>query len=237
MTPWLRDFRGHFYHFTEIPSTQTYLLKHHDSALPLVCLADRQRAGYGRRGAKWCSPDGQLYLSLRYPFAFPVTTQQGLAQFIALQLAVLLARERLPITVKWPNDLFIGERKMGGIMVDTLARGEGSAAVVGIGLNLRRPPQGPADFAYYEDLGQAAPAFAECIAVALEALEHWASRPYLPADNDWHRYDRHYRRRCLLQGREAPVLLCGIDQKGRLIAKDEEGLHFLTNTRILTCIS
>ena len=237
MTAWLRDFRGHFYHFAAIASTQTYLLEHRDSSLPLVCLAECQRAGYGQRGAKWFSPQGQLSVSIRYPFAFPAATQQGLAQFIALQLAVLLARKGKPVTVKWPNDLFLGEHKMGGILVDTLARGEGSAAIVGVGLNLRRPPKSRVDFAYYDDFGGAPPAFSECIAVLLEALDNWRERPYLPVDNDWRRYDRHYRRRCLLQGRPSAATLCGIDQKGRLIAKDKDGLHFLSNTRILTCIS
>lgn len=238
MTARLRDLRGHFYHFAEIASTQTYLLEQPDSALPVICLAERQRAGYGQRGAQWLSPPGgQLYLSIRYPFAFPVTTLQGLAQFIALRLAVFLSHADKSITVKWPNDLFIGARKMGGILVDTLAREQGSTAIVGVGLNLRRPRQGSVDFAYYDDLGQKVPASAEFIVILLEALENWAERPYLPVDNDWQRYDRHYLRRCLLEGRESPALLCGIDQKGRLIARDENGLSFLSNTRIVQCIS
>ncbi len=237
MAAWLREFRGHFYHFAAIASTQTYLLKHRDSSLPLVCLTESQQAGYGQRGTKWISPQGGLFVSIRYPFAFPAATQQGLSQFIALQLAVLLARAGKPVTVKWPNDLFLGEHKMGGILVDTLARGEGSTAVVGVGLNLRRPPQSHIDFAYYDDFADAPPAFSEFIVVLLEALENWGERPYLPADHGWRRYDRHYRHRCLLQGRPSAATLCGIDQKGRLIAKDKDGLHFLSNTRILKCIS
>lgn len=238
MTARLHDLRGHFYHFAEITSTQTYLLEHPDSAFPVICLAERQTAGYGQRGAKWVSPPGgQLYLSIRYPFAFPVATLQGLAQFIALRLVVFLSHSDKSITIKWPNDLFIGARKMGGILVETLTREQGSAAIVGIGLNLHRPRQNQVDFAYYDDLGQKAPAFVALIVLLLEALENWGERPYLPVDNDWQHYDRHYLHRCLLEGRKSPALLCGIDQKGRLIARDENGLSFLSNTRIIQCIS
>ncbi|NBB93843.1 MAG: biotin--[acetyl-CoA-carboxylase] ligase [Gammaproteobacteria bacterium] len=102
-------------------------------------LAECQTAGRGRRGRGWLSPPGSgLYLSLAWHF------ESGLAGLAPLSLVVgLTVAETLRnvsgagVTVKWPNDLFIGDAKLGGCLVELGGAAEGPCrAVIGVGLNL-----------------------------------------------------------------------------------------------------
>ncbi len=106
-------------------------------------LAEAQTAGRGRRGRGWRSPPGSgLYLSLAWHF------ESGLAGLAPLSLVVgLTTAETLrtaggaAVTVKWPNDLFIDDAKLGGCLVELGGAAEGPCrAVVGIGINLFRTP-------------------------------------------------------------------------------------------------
>lgn len=102
-----------------------------------VVLADEQTAGRGRRGAAWLSaPGAGLWMSVVLPTdsaprAVPLLV--GLAAAEAVQAATGAA-----VGLKWPNDLMIGARKVGGILCEATH----GAAVAGIGINLRTPPGG-----------------------------------------------------------------------------------------------
>jgi BirA family biotin operon repressor/biotin-[acetyl-CoA-carboxylase] ligase len=104
-------------------------------------IADRQTAGQGRRGRAWVSPpDANLYLSAARRFTRPLPQLGGLS--LSVGVAVVEALQALGVGdagLKWPNDVLVGGRKLGGILVDARADGAGSIAVVGIGLNLRMP--------------------------------------------------------------------------------------------------
>jgi BirA family biotin operon repressor/biotin-[acetyl-CoA-carboxylase] ligase len=111
-------------------------------------LADRQLAGRGRLGRTWFSPPGAgMYLStiVRPGSAdwLPLTT---LAAGVAVARA-LTTVSALPVGLKWPNDLVIGQpwRKVGGVLCESAGSGAGiEALVVGIGVNLElsaTPPE------------------------------------------------------------------------------------------------
>ena len=98
----------------------------------LIVLARAQTAGRGRRGRHWASPGGRgIYTSLLLPI-------EGGEALAALPLVVPLALcEGLdPLgagcAIKWPNDLMVGERKLGGVLIESLG---GRAAIVGYGVN------------------------------------------------------------------------------------------------------
>ena len=104
-----------------------------------LVLADEQTRGRGRRDRLWHSPAGvSLYASLILRPRLPAT----LLPLVSLTAAVGAARALEEwgglrgVAIKWPNDLLLGEKKLGGILAE--ARGEsGSAAiVVGVGLNV-----------------------------------------------------------------------------------------------------
>ncbi|MBU6421828.1 MAG: bifunctional biotin--[acetyl-CoA-carboxylase] ligase/biotin operon repressor BirA [Gammaproteobacteria bacterium] len=125
----------------EVDSTNSWLMAE-ARALPAVCLAERQTAGRGRRGRQWVSPfAANLYMSLSWRFddlppGFPALAMAA-AVAAARALATLGVRG---VGIKWPNDLLVAGRKLGGILVDLQGESAGQArAVVGIGINVRMP--------------------------------------------------------------------------------------------------
>ncbi len=118
--------------------------------LPAIVVADRQSAGRGRRGRRWESdtPRG-LWLTAAVGLDTAVAGR-GEATVLPLRvgLAVSRALERfapaIRVEVKWPNDIVVGDRKLGGI----LCEGVPGAVLIGIGLNLNHPAaELPADVA------------------------------------------------------------------------------------------
>ncbi len=100
-----------------------------------VAVARLQTQGRGRRGRAWTSLDGLLMSWLVAPS--PSRGAPGLAVWAGLVCALVLREEfGLPVDLKWPNDLLVGGRKLGGLLLD-VARGAGGPRVVaGLGLNL-----------------------------------------------------------------------------------------------------
>lgn len=120
----------------ECASTNTYLLQH-GSEGPRLVACERQSAGRGRRGAVWHSGAGDsLCFSLRWPFAAPPLALAGLS--LAVGVACVRAFDALrlgPVELKWPNDLLLHDRKLGGVLIELRPRT--TEAVIGIGINLR----------------------------------------------------------------------------------------------------
>ena len=100
-------------------------------------IAQVQTGGRGRRGRTWHSPAGGLWLSLvlRPRLAREQWPLLGLAASAGAADAVGEVA-RLPVRVKWPNDLLVEERKVGGVLIET----SGTAAIAGIGINANVPP-------------------------------------------------------------------------------------------------
>ncbi len=111
-----------------------------DSSAPrLALVAWQQTAGRGRQGRRWSSPAGAgVYATLIQPLAAgePIQT---LPQRLAVAAAeVVNAHLDGRCRLKWPNDLLVGERKLGGILIDVLSQGgERSVAVASFGVNVR----------------------------------------------------------------------------------------------------
>lgn len=108
-----------------------------------VLLADRQSAGRGRGGKTWVSESGR---GLWFTLLERPSTPSGL-DVLALRLGlaaapVLEAFADAPVRLKWPNDLYVGDRKLAGILVETRwreARVEWVA--IGMGVNVSTPPE------------------------------------------------------------------------------------------------
>lgn len=120
-------------------STNAQLLASSADGDPQLLFAEFQTAGRGRRGREWVSPFGaNLYLSLAWSFA------QWPRQLTALPLAVGVACARALREVgfdgaglKWPNDLHVSGRKLGGILIEHRAEAGGPCRVIiGIGINV-----------------------------------------------------------------------------------------------------
>ncbi len=192
-----------------------------------IFVADRQSAGQGRRGRAWISPAGaNIYLSVSRRFSHGLQTLSGLS--LVAGLAVVEALQAMGVEqvgLKWPNDLVANGRKLGGLLVQGRAEGSASAAVIGLGLNVRMPTDAAAaieqPWCDLASLGHdiprvdiAAGVIAQLVA-ALAQFDAEGLAPFLPR---WSRLDA-------FRGREARVLdgtnvvsgtVLGIDANGAL---------------------
>lgn len=104
--------------------------------------AERQTAGRGRRGRSWIgSPGNSLLLSLSRRFDGGLARLGGLSLVAGVAVAEALQAIGLhAVALKWPNDIVVAGRKLGGVLVEGSGEAAGSAsAVLGLGLNLRMP--------------------------------------------------------------------------------------------------
>jgi BirA family transcriptional regulator, biotin operon repressor / biotin---[acetyl-CoA-carboxylase] ligase len=101
-----------------------------------IVIAKTQTDGRGQRGRKWDSDEGGLYLSLAIsPNILAINVHQ-LTIGIAWGIAHQLRQQGLPVLIKWPNDLILTNRKLGGILTQTrIAQGKIQDAIVGVGIN------------------------------------------------------------------------------------------------------
>ena len=104
----------------------------------LVVVADRQRSGRGRRSRRWEAPPGSALLS-SWLFR-PSSPVDPNAIAVAVGVAAVDACRALGASdtgLKWPNDLVVADRKMGGMLAESVVRGDRvEAVVVGIGFNV-----------------------------------------------------------------------------------------------------
>jgi BirA family biotin operon repressor/biotin-[acetyl-CoA-carboxylase] ligase len=104
-----------------------------------VMLAEYQTAGRGRRGRTWLAPPGgSICLSLSWTFREVPKDLGALGLVIGVCALRALRDARLDqVQIKWPNDLVVESRKLGGILIELRAESDGPACVViGIGLNV-----------------------------------------------------------------------------------------------------
>ena len=131
-----------FRYAAEADSTNRLLTAWAEEGAPegAMIAADTQTGGRGRRGRKWFSPPGcNLYVSVLLRPAVPPPQVPSLA--LAAGLAVIRALRRVTPTLdpklKWPNDLYLDGRKLGGILCDMRAESDHvHHVIVGIGLNV-----------------------------------------------------------------------------------------------------
>ncbi|HGJ5856561.1 bifunctional biotin--[acetyl-CoA-carboxylase] ligase/biotin operon repressor BirA [Arsenophonus nasoniae] len=123
-----------------INSTNQYLLERIEQlSSGDACVAEYQTAGRGRRGRYWASPFGcNLYLSLYWHLDQGPAAAMGLSLVAGIVIAETLNKlSGSNIKVKWPNDLYLNEKKLAGILIEMIGKtGDAAHIVIGIGLNI-----------------------------------------------------------------------------------------------------
>jgi BirA family biotin operon repressor/biotin-[acetyl-CoA-carboxylase] ligase len=122
----------------EVDSTNSELMRRARAGRTetVLLVAERQTAGRGRLGRGWASQPGD---SLTFSLGLPLAPQDwsGLSLAVGVGIAESLHPD---VKLKWPNDLWLEDRKLAGILIETASSGEGSAApryaVLGIGINV-----------------------------------------------------------------------------------------------------
>lgn len=156
VVPWLPQFSVEI--LPEIDSSNTELMRRARAGRiePVLLVAEHQSAGRGRMGRPWHSlPGSSLTFSLGLPLA--PADWSGLSLAVGVSLAESLAQlSGADVRIKWPNDLWLGEAKLAGILVETAGGGASAGAssgvgagaatqrhvVVGVGINVRAPSPG-----------------------------------------------------------------------------------------------
>jgi BirA family transcriptional regulator, biotin operon repressor / biotin---[acetyl-CoA-carboxylase] ligase len=140
VSPLLPDFAVEVHR--ELDSTNSELMRRARTGrtAPVLLVAEHQTAGRGRLGRVWSSGERGLSLpSLTFSLGLPLapTDWSGLSLAVGVSLADSLDSR---IQLKWPNDLWLSDRKLGGVLIETAAFGEGSSsrryAVIGVGINI-----------------------------------------------------------------------------------------------------
>lgn len=139
-----------FLHLDQVDSTNAFLLRQQQEGTAIcgcVVSANEQTAGKGMGANQWESEPG---MNLTFSMAVDMSFMKAADQFLLSQAVplglldvldpMLLDRMRDPsLTVKWPNDLFFGDRKLCGILINSTIRGmDMGTSVIGIGLNVNQ---------------------------------------------------------------------------------------------------
>lgn len=221
-----------------VDSTNSHLLRALAAGSPPelyhICLAESQSAGRGRSGRHWVSPFGaNIYASVACPF--DTLNLSGLS--LAVGVAILHALDALGfegIGVKWPNDIYWQQQKLGGVLIDVRPAGDSVSAVIGVGLNYRMPREyAPGIDQAFTDLATLLPAAlparnevaAALIHHLLLAASRFRSEGFAPFREAWsQRHVFHGREVRLLRDHdEIRGVVTGINAEGLLGVRDASG--------------
>jgi len=220
----------------ELGSTNTRAMELAEAGAPdgTLVLAERQTAGRGRLGRRWHAPAGSsLLMSLVLRPA--LAPRQAQRMTMVCSLAAVEAIERLTglrAAIKWPNDVYIGERKVGGVLTELGLQGEALRyVVVGMGLNVNFDPDqlqnvmAPAT-SLSAEVGRLVPRL-PLLAAILEGVE----RRYERMRAGWSPHVE-WETHLLTRGRRVSVgteegtfdgLAEGVDEDGALIVRRDDG--------------
>ncbi len=212
---------------TSVSSTNDAALRMAADDVPegTVVVAREQTSGRGRLGRAWASPPGDgLYLSiiLRPSIAFDCVWQIAFVAAVAAAKAVRRVSGLIP-GIKWPNDLLLNGRKVGGILVEARPDAEALVVVVGIGLNVGNtafPPE-IAETATSITLESGRPVSVEQAEDVLVASFEKVYSAYLREGfglllAEWREFD-------CTAGRQVSVVSGGADVKGTAEGVDDSG--------------
>jgi len=236
-----------------IDSTNSELMRRSRDGLmePLLLVAEEQTAGRGRLGRNWHSRPGQ---SLTFSLALPMAplNWSGLSLAVGASLANSLHPE---VRLKWPNDLWLHERKLGGILVETAGSGampssatlQPRLVVVGVGINIARPlsssvasspdsaptltamePAGLAEVLVGIDAGEVLERLVPPLVNDLQAF----------ADSGFAAFGERFAQRDALRNRLVRLsdgtegTACGVDAAGALLVLTAQGMRHINSSEV-----
>jgi len=218
----------------EIDSSNTELMRRarQGQTEPTLLVAESQTAGRGRMGRIWQSqPGDSLTFSLSLPFA--PKDWSGLSLAVGLSLAESL---HPGIRLKWPNDLWWQDRKLGGILIEAASMGGRSQVVIGMGINIRpRPADGlntpPAALTEGWPEATAPAALARVALPLVQMLQTFEQQGFAPLQESFEARD-------VLRGREVTTSdglqghCLGVSATGALRLADAQGVRDIHSSEV-----
>lgn len=224
-----------------LESTNSYLMKQASSGCAhATCVAaSLQTKGRGRRGRAWQAGLGaSLTFSLLWRFQSGAAALSGLS--LAVGVALIRTLHALGVTeaqLKWPNDVLVNQHKLAGILIELQGDMEGpSAAVIGIGLNLRLPQhvkrhidQAATDL---QSLMRMPPNPSELLGLLLrhlaEVLNEFETNGFARLREEWTTHHAFHKQPVLMllpDGREAHGIVVDVAPDGILLVETPGGIQ------------
>jgi len=231
-----------------IESTNTALLQQAAAgAVSGSCLAaELQTAGRGRRGRTWQSALGaSLTFSLLWRFEAGAAALGGLSLVVGLAVANALRSLGIAAQLKWPNDIVVNDRKLGGILIETQGDMLGpTIAVIGVGVNVNLPDaikrtidQAVTDIAEAAaDASVRSPALDRNVLLAtvltqlVALLDQFQKSGFAPLRDQWRALNAH-------QGRMVDVVAADGSYAARVIDIGEDGSLIVERGSVRTVLT
>jgi BirA family biotin operon repressor/biotin-[acetyl-CoA-carboxylase] ligase len=230
----------------ELGSTNTELMRRArlGRTEPLLLVAERQTAGRGRLGRSWSSHDANLSAgagssgpaaSLTFSLGLELAPDDWSGLSLAVGLAVASSLDPR-VQLKWPNDLWFEGRKLGGILIETVAVNGARYAVIGIGINIEPPAAQdlrtpPAALRELLPEANAAQALGQIASPLVETVLRFVAEGFGPLRTGYHALD-------VLYGLE---VVCtdgtlgqarGVDAGGALLLETAQGLQKISSAEV-----
>ena len=247
----------------EIDSTNTELMRRARAGRlePVLLVAERQTAGRGRLGRDWLSshgggvgghfaagpPQGEIAplggsdprsggaWGLTFSLGLPLAPQDWSGLSLAVGLSIVQSLHPR-LRLKWPNDVWLDERKLGGILIETASFGAERYVVIGIGINLVAPDATdlrtrPAGLRELVAEVQAPDLLEHVAAPLVRAVQRFAAQGFGPLVGAYQERDLLYGRAVVCSDGVTGVAR-GVNADGALLVHTENGLRKITSAEV-----
>ena len=198
-----------------------------NSDKPILVTADMQTKGRGRNEKEWNSPKGNLYFS----FGF---TRHNLINGLSVKVGLIVAESlqqilKKSVLLKWPNDIFYLNKKVGGILVETSSVNNIFKIVIGIGVNLQLSDSNKhwGNLDINKDIYKVKEQIIEMLSSKLFVFleddldEDWSKR--------WTNLCIHNEKEIMLESNNEELLFMGINHDGQLVGKNKDDKILFVN--------
>ncbi len=230
----------HLERFDTLPSTNTHLLALAQAGAShrTVVVTEWQTGGRGRRGRTWLAPPGAgVQFSLLWRFGRSMAELSGLSLAVGVLLVQALRSMGLShAMVKWPNDILLDEAKLAGVLIEIGGEMLGpTAAVIGVGLNVRNPPglsesigQPVADLGSLHGGASRTATLLALLESLDDGLARFDAQGFSAFRESWHACHAHQGQRVVLtdgQGGRTEGVALGVDEQGALLLEARQGVR------------
>lgn len=234
-----------------VDSTNQYVSEHPASSdnRAVLCVAEIQSAGRGRRGRSWLAPFGSgICMSLGYLFNEVPNGFSALT--LVVGVALIRALHAVGVTqakLKWPNDVVIHGRKLAGVLTEMRGESDGPThVVIGVGCNLRIPDAIRAQLLQanqpivdlHEVLGDKLPdrnaLVAQFTSHLLECMGLFSRNGFIAFIHEWGRYDALHNSEVKVLHNEQTLLgiARGVSEDGSLLIETPQGIQRFTSGEV-----
>ena len=225
----------------QIDSTNSELMRRAKAGQlePVLLVTEQQTAGRGRLGRQWHSHQPGSGQSLTFSLGLPLAPQSwsGLSLAVGVSVAQSLHGD---LRLKWPNDIWLQDRKLGGILIETGSFGDVRYVVIGVGINLARRDAGglstaPAWLAELLPATDAGQALQQIVAGLVRAVQTFETQGFAPFQARFNTLDTLAGRAVVCSDGTNVVaqgFARGVDFSGALQVQTDVGMRRITSAEV-----